>query len=108
MFDCLLTEGSKSLHRAGLALLKLHEPSLVSTGKGSLKLGQVLKWRVARTYDAEQLMKVRPGIYARRSWLGGTAWTVRAGRCGPALGGDCYARLWTPQCACALLAEMFT
>lgn len=58
VFDCVLAEGAKALHRAGLALLKLHEPSLVSTGKGSLKLGQVFKWRVARTFDAELLMKV--------------------------------------------------
>lgn len=58
VWDCLLTEGPKSLHRAGLSLLKLHEASLLSTCKGSLKLGQVLKWRVARTYDADLLMKV--------------------------------------------------
>lgn len=39
-------------------LLQVHEAALVSTCKGSLKLGQVLKWRVARTYDSDLLMKV--------------------------------------------------
>lgn len=54
MFDLLLVEGPKALHRTGLALFRRCLPPR----KGGLRMAQGLKWRVARCYDVDELMKV--------------------------------------------------
>lgn len=57
IFDVLLLEGAKTLQRVGVALIKVTEPGLLQSCKG-LQVVQVARWRVARTYAADSLLKV--------------------------------------------------
>lgn len=57
IWDVLLLEGPKILFRVGLALFKMNEPALLGT-KLSGQVGRCLKWRIARCYDADALLKV--------------------------------------------------
>lgn len=57
VWDCLLVEGPKVLHRVALALLRKFENSVVSCTH-DLQLKKVLECRVARVYDVDCLWQL--------------------------------------------------
>lgn len=57
VWDCLILEGPKVLFRVALALCKMYEGPLATSHYG-LQIPRVLKWRAARTYDPDALLKV--------------------------------------------------
>ncbi|KAL3161675.1 hypothetical protein ABBQ38_008775 [Trebouxia sp. C0009 RCD-2024] len=57
VWDCVMVEGPKVLFRAALSLIKMNEPALLNTCH-SVQVSRILKWRVARTYQADMLLKI--------------------------------------------------
>jgi len=57
VWDCVMVEGPKVLFRAALSLIKMNEPALLNTCH-SVQVSRILKWRVARSYQADVLLKV--------------------------------------------------
>lgn len=57
VWDCVMVEGPKVLFRAALSLIKMNEPALLNTCH-SVQVSRILKWRVARTYQADVLLKI--------------------------------------------------
>ena len=57
MWDALLFEGTKILFRVGLALLKMHEPSLLATDNPG-DLLRVARRAASEEFDRDELMRV--------------------------------------------------
>lgn len=57
VWDCIMVEGPKVLFRAALSLMKMNEPALLNTCH-SVQVSRILKWRVARAYQADMLLKI--------------------------------------------------
>ncbi|KAL6773812.1 hypothetical protein ACKKBG_A22600 [Auxenochlorella protothecoides x Auxenochlorella symbiontica] len=56
VFDCLMVEGVKVLHRMALALCTLHSSAVLAC-VGDRAAPAVLRWRVAHTTDADALVR---------------------------------------------------
>ncbi len=69
VWDCVMVEGPKVLFRAALSLIKMNEPALLNTCH-SVQVSRILKWRVARSYQADVLLKVsHPSQLLRNSCI---------------------------------------
>jgi hypothetical protein len=54
VWDCLMCEGPKVLFRVAIAAIKKHEGALLQ----NVQMLRTLKWRISRTYNADELLKI--------------------------------------------------